>query len=168
MGSCFERSHAAYESGDGAGAKTLSQEGHALQAEARRLDAQAAEWIFRKNNEGRDGTRPREVDLHGLFVKEAVEKTEGAVREAKREGEREVRLIVGKGLHSENHSAKIKPAIEELMQKENLAAEIDPSNAGVLIVYVDGQSRGTGTAVGADEISRQLSEGGEDKGCIIM
>jgi len=168
MGSCFERSRAAYSSGDGAGAKDLSQEGHALQAEARRLDAQAAEWIFRKNNEGREGTRPREVDLHGLFVREAVEQTESAVKEAKREGEREVRLIVGKGLHSENHVAKIKPAIEELMQKENLTAEIDPSNSGVLIVYVDGQSRGTGTAVGADEISRQLAEGGGDKGCIIM
>ncbi|KLO18407.1 DUF1771-domain-containing protein [Schizopora paradoxa] len=168
MGSCFERSRAVYSSGDGAGAKSLSDEGHALQAEARRLDAQAADWIFKKNNEGREGTRPMEVDLHGLFVKEAVDKTETAVREAKRAGDRELKLIVGKGLHSENHVAKIKPAIEELMQKENLTAEIDPSNAGVLIVYLDGQAQGRGTAMGAEEISRQLAEGGDSKNCIIM
>ena len=56
--------------------------------------------------------------MHGLFVREAVEKTEWAVREAKkRGGDSELRLIVGKGIHSQGGVAKIGPAIEELMQK---------------------------------------------------
>lgn len=44
------------------------------------------------------------------------------------------------GNHSPAHVAKIKPAIEELMQKERLTARLDPHNAGVLIVQLQGQS----------------------------
>lgn len=77
---------------------------------------------------------PHEVDLHGLYVKEAIACTDRAIQEAKRRGDSEVHLIVGalsasafpllrafsclagKGLHSRN-GAKIKPAIEDLMRK---------------------------------------------------
>jgi DNA-nicking Smr family endonuclease len=50
-------------------------------------------------------------------VKEAIRYTDDAIVQARRRGSAEVRLIVGKGLHSAGHVAKIKPAIEELMQK---------------------------------------------------
>jgi DNA-nicking Smr family endonuclease len=66
--------------------------------------------------------RPGEVDLHGLYVKEAIRYTDEAIEGAKRRGDAEVHLIVGKGLHSAGHVAKIKPAIAELMQKCALAA----------------------------------------------
>ena len=78
---------------------------------------------------------PYEVDLHGLYVKEAIAYTDRAIQEAKQRGDSEVHLIVGafrvrlpssprvltrptagKGLHSRN-GAKIKPAIEDLMRK---------------------------------------------------
>jgi hypothetical protein len=73
--------------------------------------------------------------LHGLYVKEALERTDRAIQDAKDRGDAEVRLIVGqwilamnisvqpdqlttgKGLHSNGGSAKIRPAVEELMQK---------------------------------------------------
>ena len=76
-----------------------------------------------------------EIDLHGLYVKEALERTDRAIQEAKERGDSELRLIVGqyqlalrntrvsqvilvigKGLHSKG-SARIRPAVEELMQK---------------------------------------------------
>ena len=38
---------------------------------------------------------PNEVDLHGLFVKEAIEYTERAIQEAQRRGDAEIHLIVG-------------------------------------------------------------------------
>ena len=41
--------------------------------------------------------------------------------------------------------AKIKPAIEELMQKERLTAFLDPHNAGVLVVQLQGQGGGKGS-----------------------
>ena len=83
---------------------------------------------------------PGEVDLHGLYVKEAITHTDQSIAEARARGDNEIRLIVGsykpflylrrerradcmapfcagKGIHSTNHAAKLKPAIEELMQK---------------------------------------------------
>lgn len=77
---------------------------------------------------------PGEVDLHGLYVKEAITYTDQSIVEARARGDKEIRLIVGsyhpffylrkdrtfragKGIHSPNHAAKLKPAIEELMQK---------------------------------------------------
>ncbi|KAF7321352.1 Smr domain-containing protein [Mycena kentingensis (nom. inval.)] len=114
MGDCFSRSKQAYERGDGAGAKQLSNQGKEHQARMQQFNKEASDWIFRKNNED---SGPTEIDLHGLYVREAVEHTDRALEEAKRRGDQEVRLIVGKGLHSQGHVAKVKPAIEELMQK---------------------------------------------------
>jgi DNA-nicking Smr family endonuclease len=55
--------------------------------------------------------------LHGLYVKEAIERTEAAIAQGQRSGQEELRVIVGKGIHSQGHVAKIKPAVQDLMQK---------------------------------------------------
>jgi len=60
---------------------------------------------------------PGTIDLHGLYVKEAIERTETAIANAQRSGTEELRVIVGKGIHSQGHVAKIKPAVQGLMQK---------------------------------------------------
>ncbi|KAN0109305.1 Smr domain containing protein [Russula decolorans] len=169
MARAFEESHAAYARKDGAGAKELSNEGKAHQKEMDRLNAEASAWIFRENNRGR---MPGEVDLHGLFVKESIAYTAQSIAEARARGDKEIRLIVGKGIHSPNQAAKLKPAIEELMQKHNLSAAIDPQNSGVLIVQLEGgtaadqvRDRG-GVILGADDITQRLDR--KDEGCIIM
>ncbi len=43
----FDEAHKAYESGDGARAKELSNAGKAAQQELERLNEEAAAWIFR-------------------------------------------------------------------------------------------------------------------------
>jgi DNA-nicking Smr family endonuclease len=53
----------------------------------------------------------------GLYVKEAIARTESAVQAAQSRGHQQIRIIVGKGLHSQGQTAKLKPAIEELMVK---------------------------------------------------
>lgn len=61
---------------------------------------------------------PGTIDLHGLYVKEAIEKVEEFISAEQRAGQHpELRVIVGKGIHSPGHVAKIKPAVEELMRK---------------------------------------------------
>jgi len=121
---------------------------------------EASNWIFLANNKD---NKPGEIDLHGLYVKEAIARTDVAIEEAKRRGDTELHLIVGKGLHSKSGAAKIKPAIEELMQKHRLQAELDAHNSGVLIVQIDShRNRG----FGPDEITRRLER--EDGGCTIM
>ena len=47
MARAYDASHEAYQSGDGARAKELSNEGHAHKAEMERLNKEASEWIFR-------------------------------------------------------------------------------------------------------------------------
>ena len=60
---------------------------------------------------------PGTIDLHGLYVKEAIERTEAAIAEGQKTPHRDLRVIVGKGIHSPGHVAKIKPAVQDLMQK---------------------------------------------------
>jgi DNA-nicking Smr family endonuclease len=158
MARCFDESQAAYKRGDGGQAKQLSNEGKMHKANMERLNKEASDWIYVKNNED---SRPGEVDLHGLYVKEAIARTENAIAEARQRGDGEVHLIVGQGLHSPGGAAKIKPAIAELIQRENLAAELDPHNAGVLVVRLDGKG-----GMGSDEIARRLDR--KDEGCFIM
>ncbi|KAJ3781788.1 hypothetical protein GGU10DRAFT_365545 [Lentinula aff. detonsa] len=160
MAKCFQESHEAYARGDGAGAKELSNEGKEHKQKMEQLNKQASDWIYVENNKD---SKPGEIDLHGLYVKEAIERSDSAIEDAKRRGDTEMHLIVGKGLHSSGGVAKIKPAIEALMQKHQLVAELDSNNAGVLIVQLGGHSD---RAVGPDEIARRLNR--DDEGCIVM
>ncbi|RPD63861.1 DUF1771-domain-containing protein [Lentinus tigrinus ALCF2SS1-6] len=158
----FDEAHKAYESGDGARAKELSNAGKAAQKEMERLNDEASAWIFRENN---TDSKPGEVDLHGLYVKEAIRYADKSIGEARARGDSKIHFIVGKGLHSTNHVAKLKPAIEELIQKNGLVAEMDEQNAGVLIVNLDGRQTGRGPVLGPDELTRSLERKDE---CIIM
>ena len=88
-------------------------------------------------------------------------------------------VLSGKGLHSKGGAAKIKPAIEQLMQKcgepliypstysrpsrHQLRAELDPGNGGVLVVQINS---GTDRGFDPDEIARRLER--DDGGCTIM
>ncbi|KAK7025517.1 hypothetical protein VNI00_015951 [Paramarasmius palmivorus] len=154
MAKCFRESQEAYKGGNGARAKELSNEGKEHQKKMEKLNREASEWIYigeclflhrhrwaKKVNmdipENNKDSGPDEVDLHGLYVKEAIEYTDRALEEAKMNGQCEVRLIVGKGLHPSGGVAKIKPAIEEVMIKHQLIAELDPDNTGVLIVQMN-------------------------------
>ncbi|QRV79473.1 hypothetical protein RhiJN_07488 [Ceratobasidium sp. AG-Ba] len=159
MAKAFDASHAAYERGDGAEAKQLSNEGKRHKAEMERLNEEASNWIFQQVNMD---SAADELDLHGLYVKEAISKTETAIQAAQSRGDNQIRIIVGKGLHSQGHVAKLKPAIEELMVKYQLNAHIDPQNAGVLIVQLGGQGE---RGMDPNEVTRRLEK---DEQCVIM
>lgn len=114
MSKAFDGAHQAHAHGDGGRAKQLSNEGHEHQRRMHQANQEAADWIFKANNED---SGPNEVDLHGLYTQEAVAKTEEAIRAAKSKNLPELRVIVGKGIHSKDHVAKVKPAIEKLMHE---------------------------------------------------
>jgi len=160
MAQYFQQSHEAYARRDGALAKDLSNQGKEHQRKMGELNKQASDWIFNENNKH---SIPGEIDLHGLYVKEAISHADQSIQLAKSKGDSQIKLIVGKGLHSQGGVAKIKPAIEELIQKHKLVAQLDPNNFGVLIVYL-GQTNRQG--IGAEEISRRLAH--ENESCVIM
>ncbi|ORY89046.1 hypothetical protein BCR35DRAFT_288343 [Leucosporidium creatinivorum] len=159
MGKAFAASKQAYSAGDGGRAHDLSIEGKEHQRLKEQYNDQAAQWIFNENNK----TQPRgSIDLHGLYVQESIEFTERAIASSRQSGLAELRVIVGKGNHSPAHVAKIKPAIEDLMQRERLTAYLDPHNSGVLVVQLQGQG-----GKGSREIIGDL-EKDNNNDCVIM
>eukprot|EP00158_Paraphelidium_tribonemae_P001171 Partr_v1_DN24060_c0_g2_i1_m34717 putative SMR domain-containing protein len=130
-GKAFEQSKKCHSRGDHKGAKSFSQQGHLEDEKMKEWNAKASDRIFEANNQ----SRPRdEIDLHGLYVEEAKERVISRIDECKRKNVKELRVIVGKGLHSSNGIQKLKPAILELVQEHHLRCTIDPHNEGCLIV----------------------------------
>ncbi|EIM82684.1 DUF1771-domain-containing protein [Stereum hirsutum FP-91666 SS1] len=164
MARTFEESRLAFDKGEKKKAKELSNEGKLLREKMERLNVEASEMVFRENNMNRPSG---EVDLHDLYVKEAIAFTDRSIRKARRRGDTKIKLIVGKGIHSTG-AAKLKPAIEELMQKNRLVAALDEQNAGVLIVQLDGVTpyQGDGRLLDANDIASKLDK--KDDGCHIM
>ncbi|KAB5595180.1 Alpha-1,2-mannosyltransferase [Ceratobasidium theobromae] len=160
MARAFEASKEAYKNRDGAKAKELSNEGKKHKAEMERLDKEASDWIFEQVNMD---SAPNELDLHGLYVKEAIARTEAAVQAAQNRGDEEIHIIVGKGLHSQGHVAKLKPAIEDLMVKYQLNARIDPRNEGILIVQLGGRGQ---RGMSPNEVTRRLER--DDEQCVVI
>ncbi|KAG8741081.1 hypothetical protein FRC12_015795 [Ceratobasidium sp. 428] len=136
MAMAFEASQVAYREGDGERAKELANMGRAHQTKMQELHAEAAEQVFREKNEGRE---PGEIDLHGLYVKEAVSRLSQFIREAPALGQTNLRVITGKGLHSEG-DPQIMPAVEESLRKKGLRHHTDETNAGVIVVELGPRS----------------------------
>ena len=129
------QSQAAYKSGDGAKAKQFSEEAKRYQNEAESYNRQAAEYVLRENNADSAGD---EIDLHGLYVKEAEFILQQRLGAAIRSNQNHLRVIVGKGNHSENGIAKLKPAIDAMCDESNLKHYIDKKNTGVLVIDLNG------------------------------
>lgn len=162
MANCFSKSQESYKHGDGSLAKDLSMEGEQHKKNMEQLNTQAAEWIFAANNAD---SPPDTIDLHGLYVKEALAKVQEAVPRAQRQHFPRLRLIVGKGIHSQNHVAHLKPAVQDLLQKHNVTAFVDPHNQGVVIVQLQNPQNINPVAA-----TRELARGatGNEQECVVM
>lgn len=132
----FERSRQAYEDGDGAAAKELSNEGKAHDRRMDDYNRQASEFIFRENN-GPGRVESDQIDLHGLFVEEAERILEIRIREDQARGQHHLHAIVGKGNHSSGHVQRLKPKVEELCQELGLQYRTE-ENAGRIFINLQG------------------------------
>ncbi|GMG40254.1 unnamed protein product [Ambrosiozyma monospora] len=127
------QSQQAYKSGDKAKAHELSTQAKEQLAIAEQYNRKAAEYVFIQNNLDSDNN---DIDLHGLYVKEAEYILKQRIINGIRRGEPKLECIVGKGLHSKNGVAKLKPAIEQLCDEANITNYIDKKNSGVLIIDI--------------------------------
>ncbi|KAL0631644.1 hypothetical protein Q9L58_009480, partial [Maublancomyces gigas] len=134
-GRCFERSRAAYTSGDRAAAHTLSEEGKSHGAAMERYNVQARDYIFRANNAHQPADT---IDLHGLYVAEAEEILQKRIGVAKSRGDDRLCVIVGRGVHSAGSVAKIKPAVEKILGQRGLDWQYEQGNEGKMVVSLDG------------------------------
>jgi DNA-nicking Smr family endonuclease len=121
--------------GDKAAAAELSAKGHEEGEVVARLNARAAAAIYRRRNPETKKGADR-IDLHGLFVKEAVsylERRLDARRVEARGGTAMVEVITGAGRHSQGHVAKIRAAVLALLKRKRLRYE--PENEGAFRVF---------------------------------
>lgn len=131
MAMAFTASQEAHANGDGQRAKELAELGKTHQARMHELHAEAASQVFKEKNEGRPAD---EIDLHGLYVKEALSRLSQFIRDAPNVGQTSLRVITGKGLHSDNQQAQILPAVEESLKSKGLRHHPDENNSGVIVV----------------------------------
>ncbi|KAJ5789863.1 uncharacterized protein N7518_006874 [Penicillium psychrosexuale] len=138
-GECFSRSKEAYSSGDGAGAKQLSEEGKAHGRKMEEYNKQASEFIFRENNaNGR--VEADTIDLHGQFAEEAEEILEERIKYAKSHGQTHLHVIVGKGNHSANHIQKIKPRVEQVCRELGLQYTTEDNDGRIYVNLTGGEA----------------------------
>ncbi|PNH12946.1 Smr domain-containing protein [Tetrabaena socialis] len=124
-------SQAAYSRGDHSAAREQSARAKQHAAAAGAAHAKAVTLLLQRNNGGRGGG---ELDLHGLRVEEAMAEAERALAEAKAAGQKRLVLIVGKGLHSKDGVARLRPAIEGLMRKHSVRCTPGVPNEGCITV----------------------------------
>ncbi|KAJ8591163.1 DUF1771-domain-containing protein [Rhizopogon salebrosus TDB-379] len=130
MSECFSQSQEAYVRGEKRLAKELSLSGEAHKENMVRLHKEASAKIFQANNQR---LKPNTVDLHGLRVTEAEFYFEKTVQEVQ-DRRQSLRVIVGKGNHSDGGMPKIKPAIQTLGESMGMTVNVDPGNDGCLVV----------------------------------
>lgn len=99
------------------------------------FDKKASEFVFRANN---SDSQEDEIDLHGLYVKEAEDILETRIQACLQRRASHLDVIVGKGIHSENGVAKLKPAVERLCQKHRFKFALDEDNSGVIVIDFTG------------------------------
>ncbi|KAF8210176.1 hypothetical protein K438DRAFT_1809119 [Mycena galopus ATCC 62051] len=110
----------------------LRREIESVKNRVQKMHERAARRHFRAHNPFNKDT---EIDVHGLFIAEAVKKVETALEAAILNGRRELRVIVGRGRHSKN-GPKLRPAVMGEMQRQGISCRIETVNPGVLVVTV--------------------------------
>lgn len=125
------QSQQAYKNGDKAKAKEFSDQAKKVGQQAEDANIRAAEYVFRENNTDSAGD---EIDLHGLYVKEAEFILQRRIGNDIRTNQSHINVIVGKGLHSANGIAKLKPAVTAMCDEAGLKHHMDSKNSGVLVI----------------------------------
>ncbi|CAG8548635.1 5524_t:CDS:2 [Ambispora gerdemannii] len=102
----------------------------------------------------------QELDLHGLFVTEALAYTEQRIQHCKSMKAKNLVIIVGQGNHSIDGVSKLKPAVTELINKYQIRCTPNKPNPGCLFLEFD---QGKGDLSWFDRLF-----GSAESGCVIM
>jgi len=141
----YDAAQNAYKQGDGAAAKSLSDQARAIEQQMFQAHREAATALFGKRNAGWAATRvhhapveiPPTLDLHGLHVAEAREILGSELPAAQAMGLRGITLLVGtqhhtQGRHSEGLAAGVQGFLQEVGWKWQ------ESEPGAVYVYLQG------------------------------
>jgi DNA-nicking Smr family endonuclease len=121
-----------FYSGNRALAKSLSRQGHDLNAQMKQLHFCAAQAIFESRNPDSQLYSEQLMDLHGLHVAEAVEFLTRMLPKLADEGLETIYLVTGSGHHSKGPqgNARLLPAIEQFLAAEGYQFSSVPDGRG--------------------------------------
>lgn len=125
---CMQQSQQAFKRGDKQRAKALSNEGKNYKSMVDKENKLAAKKIFNFHNSSKDNN---EIDLHGLYVPEAIDRLTQRVEIAKKTHQSELIVIVGRGIHSQG-GPKIKPAVIKYANTHKIKHKLNSPNAGCI------------------------------------
>lgn len=104
-------------------AQYLSDQGHSMSSAVERLHRMAAQKCLVEKNAGLSGASA--LDLHGLRVAEAVEVTEAFLAHHRQRRSPSVKIITGRGSHSESRASRLTPAVITLLRNGGFRFSID-------------------------------------------
>lgn len=102
--------------------------------EMEKLHRSAERRFLKARNMSNEHNQLPTVDVHGLLIPEAIRVTESEVRRALLAGQTSVRVITGRGMHSKDKVAKLKPAIMTHMSGQKFVCTVEPHNPGVVVI----------------------------------
>lgn len=118
-------------SGNKALAKSLSTQGHELNAKMKEYHYLAASEIFDARNPPNQIYMDRLLDLHGLHVVEAVELLAHMLPKLGDEGLDSIYVVTGSGHHSKSHgNSRLLPAVEQFLTAEGYRFNAVPDGNG--------------------------------------
>ena len=126
----FHQADEAGRAGNRARRHVLLDAAHSKRREFERLKAERARRTFEKRN---SGYGLDQIDLHGLYLHDAVTACQERLSKAISSNVREVTIITGAGHHSSHGHAKIKPAVEELLARYKLSYTFLPGEGGFVV-----------------------------------
>lgn len=121
----FQKATHAWAKRQGEMAAFYAQQGHMHTKHMQEANQRAAALILKTQ-----GAQQNRVDLHGLYVKEALETIEERIQNG--EPGSVLYVITGKGSHSRDGQARIKPAVLRYLQEHHIRCQ--ELNAGMLQV----------------------------------
>jgi hypothetical protein len=146
----------AFESGDKAKAKELSDKGKEAGRQMEEANKKAAAVILKHRN---DGHGDNYLDLHGLYLQEALDAFHAKMEHLKSSsGSEEIvfEVIPGAGNHSKD-KAIIKPKIIEELSKDK-SVRFEEKNAGSILVFIPPSGKSSAAAAPAKKASAKAGD----------
>lgn len=130
----YSLSQKAWSDGNKSEAKKFSEKGDENRKNMEYFHKEAAKISFATNNN--NDNKNNVLDLHGLTVEEAEVILEDNVEKIQKKGEKELMVIVGKGLHSGDEGPKLKELVMNYAMIMNYKYKFEEKNQGCIILYL--------------------------------
>jgi len=139
----LEQSQAAWAAGNKEESKRLSELGKAHGAKMEHFNKLASKSIFTHHNDSSKSSTFSNIDLHGLFVNEALERAQAHLTACRKAQIKTTSFITGRGNRSTDGVPKIKIAILGMLKREGVDVDGTNTNEGAVVAILgDGVDNG--------------------------